>query len=174
MTVEVLKSGAITNLDASPMVVNTSGIGGLTRLHTIDGSVTGTDAKTSPSLYRLVRLRSNAIVKHLNIKLDAAVTTFTVDIGCYYSDGVADGTPPGSSGLIVVDDVFGSAIALAAQVTFLDLAGNLTAAQLDKELWDVLSLSTDPGGFFDIMLTTTTTNSGAPVVYCEAQIAAGS
>ncbi len=178
MTTEALKSGAVTNLDASPMVVNSSGIGGLSRLHAINGSVTATTAKTTGSTYQLVRVRSNAIVKHLDVKLDAAVTTFTADFGCYYSTGSADGTLAANAGSAVNStsgsQLFGAAVALASQVTFIDLAQNLTAAKLDKELWDACGLSTDPGGFFDIVATTTTTTSGAPIVYTEAQIAAGS
>lgn len=174
MATEALKSGAVTNLDASPVVMNTSGFGGLANLKALDGSVTGTTGVTAGSTYQLVRVRSNAVVKHLYMKLDAPVTTFTGDVGCYYSTGANDGTLSANSGTAVNSTtgsrLFGAAVAFAAQVTFIDLAQNLTAANLDKELWSACGLTTDPGGFFDIVITTTATTSGAPIVYAEAQI----
>lgn len=171
MTTEALKSGAVTNLDASPVVVNTAGIGGLARLKAVDGSVTATTGKTSGSTYQLVRVRSNAIVKHLMVKLDAGVTTFAGDVGFYYSTGSNDGTLAANSGTKVGSgQEFGAAVDLHAQTTFVDLCNNVAAAKMDKEAWDLAGLSTDPGGFFDIVITNTSTNSGAPVVYAEAQL----
>lgn len=171
MATEALKSGAVTNSDASPVVYNTSGIGGLSHLKALDGSVTGTTGVTSGSTYQMVRVRSNAIVKHLYAKLDASVTTFTGDVGFYYSTGTNDGTQVGKSGKVGTGQEFGAAVAFASQTTFIDLAQNVTAAKLDKEAWDLAGLASDPGGFFDIVITTTATNSGAPVAYMEAQIA---
>lgn len=179
MALEYLKSGAITNLDASPMVVNSAGSGGMTRLHVLDGSVTATTAGTIGSTYQLVRVRSNAIVKHLYIKLNATVTEFDADIGYYYSTAIADGTQPGNQNAVApavkvgTGQEFGAAVILDADVTFVDHCNGVTAANLDKEAWAVAGLATDPGGFFDICLTLTDTTIGAPVVYAEAQIATG-
>lgn len=174
MTTEALKSGAITNLDASPRVVNTNGIGGMSRTKLVDGSVTATTGKTTGGTYQLVRLPSNAIVKHLRIKLDATVTTFDGDVGCYYSTGANDGTLAANSGTKVNSTtggaLFGAAIDFHSQATFTDLCNSMTAAKLDKELWDACGLTVDPGGFFDIVLTNTSTTSGAPVIYCEAEV----
>lgn len=177
MTTEALKSGAITNLDASPMVFNTAGIGGRARTNLIDGSVTATTGKTAGATYQMVRVRSNAIVKHLRMKLDAGVTTFAGDVGCYYSTGANDGTLPANSGAAVNStsgsQLFGAAVDLHTQTTSTDLCNSLTAAKLDQELWAACGLATDPGGFFDIVITITSTTSGAPVIYCEVETVGG-
>lgn len=176
MATEAVKSTSITNADTNPPVINTAGLGGIARLRAVDGSVTGTTAVTSGSTYQLVRVRSNDIVKHLYVKLNAAVTTFTGDVGYYYSDaplsGLIDGTLKANAGAKVnTGQEFGAAVAFASQATFLDLCNNVSAANLDKEAWAVAGLSSDPGGFFDIVVTTTATTSGAPVLYAEAQLA---
>ncbi len=176
---EFLKSGVITNLDASPMVVNSAGQGGATRLHVIDSAVTVVTAAVS-STYQLVRLRSNAVVKHLYIKLDATAVEFDADIGCYYSTAVGDGTLPTYASLAPPTQVngttgsqlFGAAVVLDADVTFVDHAAGLSAATLDKELWSACGLTTDPGGFFDIVLTSTGAPSGTPTIYTEVWFAA--
>lgn len=175
MATEPLKSGTITNLDTSPMVVNTAGFGGITRLKSVNGSVTATTGMLLGSTYQMVRLRSNAVVKHLYVKLDATVTEFDGDVGCYYSTGPNDGTLAANAGAAVNSttgsQLFGAAVSFDGQNTFVDLCNNVTAAKLNKELWDACGLTTDPGGFFDIVITTTDTTSGAPIIYMEAQIA---
>ncbi len=172
MATETLKSGPITNLDASPMVVTTAGFGGLDRANIINGSVSPTAGTTAPSIYQIIRVRSNAVVKHLMAKLDNTVATFAGDVGCYYSTNAPkDGTPQGTAGTLVgVGQEFGAGIDFSAMDVYTDLANGLTAAQLNMELWQVCGKATDPGGFFDICITTTATTTGSPVVYFEAEI----
>lgn len=171
MATEALKSTAITNLDASPVTRLVPGVGGTAYLRHGDGSLTATTGQLSQSTYQLARIPTRAIIKQARVKLDAGVTTFTADCGFYYSTSTTDGTPAGNRGTQVSgttgSHVLGTAVVLANQTTFLDLAQNLTAANLDKKVWDAIGLATDPGGYFDFVLTTTTTNSGAPVVYGE-------
>lgn len=172
MATEALKSTPVTNSDASPVVRNTAGLGGLAKLATADGSVTATTAMTAGSTYQMIRVMSNAKVKHLFAKLDAAVVTFTGDVGFYYSTGTNDGTLAANAGTKVgTGQEFGAAVAFAAQTTFVDLCNNVTAAKMDKEAWDLAGKATDPGGMFDIVITTTATTSGAPVVYMAAELA---
>lgn len=169
MATEAVKSTPITNLDATPVVVNTAGRGAPGYLQHVEGSAAFTSGPTSGSTYKLARVRTNVKVKSVKIWLDAAVTTFTGDIGIYYSDSTVDGTSTANQGVEVNSStsLFGSAVALAAVVEpteYVNEAGNMTGAKRLLELWDAAGLSADPGGYFDLVVTTTATNSGAGVV----------
>ena len=173
MTTEVLASTAINNLNSTPPVPNTPSTGGAVISRHMDGSVTATTGKTSGSVYQLLRLPSNARLKEAKLKLDAGVTTFTADVGFYYSNSATDGTPSSLQGTKVNSttgsQILGAAQDLHAQTTFLELTAGLAAANFDKRLWELCGLTTDPHCPFDLCLTNTTTNSGAPVVYAAAK-----
>jgi hypothetical protein len=171
-----VKSVAIANIDASPSVLNTKGFGGAARLHSVGSTTTGTSGVTAGSIYQLVRIRSNAVIKHLRIKLDNVVTVFMGDVGFYYSTGASDGTLAQNSGTAVNgaagSQLFGAAIDFSNQTTSIDLTDNLPGATMNLELWQACGLTSDPGGFFDVVITTVATNNGVPVVYTEAQYTA--
>ena len=175
MTIEALKTTAITNLDATP-AVRTTNYGA--RSEKAFGSILATTAYTVGSTYRLVRLPSNAVLQALSFWLDAAVTTFTGDVTLYYSDQSADGTDS-SSGLVTAH-VIATAYAFAAVTTPTDvfLGGNIkganvwtatpTAGTYGDPLWKLAALASDPGGFMDVTIVTTATTSGAPQINCAA------
>lgn len=172
MTTEALKTSVITNLDANPPVRASAGKGAAGVVREIDGALTVTDTKTAGSTYRMVRIPSNAKVKHVRAWLQAAVTTFTADIGLYYSSSDYDGTQDDLQSDVIDADFFGSAVALAAIVTPTDYTHEsavYTAADRLLPIWEAAGLSADPGGFFDIALTTTATTDGAavPILECE-------
>lgn len=172
MTTEALKSAVITNLNATPPVRATTGTGAAGMLRSVDGTLTATTGKTTGSVYRMVRVPSNAKVKHVFACLDAAVTTFDADIGLYYSDNTQDGTQATLQGTVISAAFFASAVDLHAIITPTDYVFEATtnvAAKRLQPLWQAAGLSSDPGGFFDIALTSTSTTSGAPVVHLEAQ-----
>ncbi len=170
MAAEALKSLAITNADATPVVFSTGGIGAPARLMSISGKVTATTATTVGSTYQMVRVPSNIIPKRLFIKLDATVTEFDADIGWYYSTEPSGGhTTLTAVNTTVGSQFFGAAIVLDADITFVEHSSGLlpTSAMLGKELWDACGLTVDPGGNFDLVLTSTDTTTGAPVIYAE-------
>lgn len=169
MPSEALKTTVITNLDASPPLRPTSGFGGSGRVEHVDGVITTTTGKTSGSTYRMARVPSNAIIKDIKAWLDAAATTLTGDIGVYYSSA-GDGTSTGNTGLVIDADFFASAVALGAVVTKTEYStesGTYTGAKRKQPLWQAVGLTADPGGFFDIVLTTTATNSDAATLNVE-------
>lgn len=173
MATEIVKSLAITNLDATPMVRNTTGKGGEGELRIVSGSATVTNGVTAAgaSYYRLCRIPSNAKVKRVSMWLDAAGTTITGDIGLYYSDSLTDGTltGQGNTGAVINADHFGSAVALAAIITPTEYTTEATTylgVDLDLPVWNTSAsgLTVDPGGFFDVAFTlTSTAGSGAQV-----------
>lgn len=85
-------SGAITNLDATPIVRNSGGGYAFGHVQTAIATITPTASQATSVLNRLVRIPSNAIVRKVSILLDAAATTLTGNIGLWYSDNTNDGT----------------------------------------------------------------------------------
>ena len=172
MATENVLATALTNLDASPPVNQTPSTGGPAPLRVIDGNVTATSGPTAGSTYKILRVPSAAVMKSAKMKLDASVATFTGDIGFYHSDSTSDNTTSANQGTKVNGNtgsqLFGAAVALAAQTTFLDLMAGIAGAKFDQPLWQVCGLTTDPRDYFDLVITTTATNSGAPVVYAQA------
>src|SRR4051812_23369989 len=146
MATEALKSTPITNLDATPPLDTSPGMGGLGLLRSVEGSVTATTAVTLGSTYRMCRVPSNAKIKHIYVGLDATVTTFTVDIGAYYSTSTVDGTSAANvaaAATAISAAFFGSAIALASIVTptdYVNESGTNTAAKRMQPLWQALAL----------------------------------
>lgn len=174
MATEALKSTAITNLDATPVVPNTVGQGAAGRLQTINAFVTTTSGVTVGSTYRMVRIPTNAKVKHVFWE-SAAMTQGSFDVGIYYSDSTVDGTTPANQGVIVPTTgsaFFGSAVSAASAVAMTDItneSGNYTVANRNKELWDALALTSDPGGFFDIVFVSTNTITAGALFGVEVQ-----
>lgn len=177
MTTEALKSTAITNLDASPIVANTAGHGAGGALRQIDGYVTVSASMAAGSTYRLVRLPSKAIIKHMFFESEAQGAG-KFNLSAYYSDSTTDGTPSASTGVIVPttgDQFWASDIDCASAVKSIDEineSGNYTWALRQKQLWDALGLTSDPGGFFDVVavvhttdVTTGTGKLGVSVLY---------
>ena len=111
MAADTLKSTSVTNLDAFPVVTDTSGQGAGGYLRAISDYVTPTTGGlgNTSSVYRMVRLPTQAIVKGGQLRTKTALDTggssasLTVDLGAYYSDaysagGIIDGTPIANSG----------------------------------------------------------------------------
>lgn len=179
MTTEALKSATITSLDATPPVRKSVGAGGAGDLEVISEVATATTGKTAGSTYQLVRLPSNCYLKHLFVWIDGSVTTFDGDVTLYYSTAAFDGTQVALSGTAVASHIFITAKDWHTAAAPLDLmaksnGGNLAASARMQPLWQAAGLSSDPGGFFDVTLVSTSTTSGAPIVSCEAQYVFGS
>ncbi len=173
MTTEALKSTAITNLDASPVVANTAGRGAGNRLHCITGFVTVSASMAAGSTYRLVRLPSNCVVKQVLFESEAQGAG-KFNLSAYYSDSTTDPRPD-LQGLIVPttgDQFWASDIDCASAVSLQDKtneSGNYTLDKRNKELWDALGLTTDPGIPIDVVAvihtTDVTTGTGKLGVY---------
>lgn len=163
MTTEALKSTPITNLDASPIVTNTAGIGAPGSLKVDSAFVTVSASMAAGSTYRLVRVPSNAIIKKIDFESEAqGAGKFNLSV--YYSDSTKDGTSPANTGVIVAttgDQFFASDIDCASAVVATDKtneSGNYTLNLRNKHLWDALALTSDPGGFLDIVAVVHTTD----------------
>jgi hypothetical protein len=123
-----------------------------------------------------VRVPSTAIIKRLTLE-SGAQGAGKINLSVYYSSSTVDGTQSSLQGVIVPttgDQFFASDVDLASAVLPTDVtneSGNYTADKRVKRLWDALGLTSDPGGFFDIVAvvhtTAITTGTGVIRLACE-------
>ncbi len=102
------------------------------------------------STYRLVRVKSSCRVCSLFVVNDA-LTSSAFNIGLYVPNG----------GAAVNATLFGSAVSLASAGRSELLTGAITAANIEKRIWELLGLSKDPYTDYDLVFTTTTAATAA-------------
>lgn len=181
MATSHLKSTPITNLDATPVVISTTGEGASGYLRTVEGFAIPLAADAAGSTYQLVRVPSRAVLKDAVFRSEAQGAG-KVQLSVYYSDSTVDGTAAANQGLVVPSTGAGFVsddIDCASAVAATDKLGGGTApgwnlSMHNKQLWDALGLTADPGGFFDIVavvhttaVTTGTGRLGVSVGYVE-------
>lgn len=173
MSADTLKSASITNLDSTTLTPNTSGEGGGAIMREISDFVTPTTGGLgdTTSTYRILRLPSNVVLKELRLsaaaRLDSggASAALTVDVGAYYSDSPNnDGTSGANSGAVISDNCFLDAHSFATTLDSvasgvakpgdmnIDAMGNLNRNLITSQLWKQVGLSSDPGGYIDIVV----------------------
>lgn len=157
MAVDHVKSTYVTNLDAG--TANTSGRGAPGPMREVSAWATAVTSSSVASTYQLCRLPSNCKVKSIMFE-SAAQTAGAFDLGVYYA---TDGTGNKPTSLVAADAVnqtlFATAINCATAVTIQEVVNESTVYTIDKRnqpLWQAAGLSSDPGGFFDLVATVTT------------------
>lgn len=143
MAAENLKSGSITNRDATPSVFNT-GQGGVVRKvwGTLEGA--GGDAG---STYRFCSIPSNArAIRAWLATDDLSGAGATLDLGLYQTTA--------NGGAVVDADFFASAVDVAtAAVAFTEVTWERAATRIsdmEKPLWEQLGLSADSQRDYDV------------------------
>lgn len=102
------------------------------------------------STYRVCRIKSSCRVCSLFVVNDA-LTTSAYNIGLYAVNG----------GAAVNATLFGSAVSLATAGRSELLTGAITAANIEKRVWELLGLAKDPYVDYDLVFTTTTAATAA-------------
>jgi hypothetical protein len=172
MAVVTTKSLSIVNADATPIVATSIGEGAPGFLKSVNDSLTAVVGDSIASLYKVVRIPTNAKIKQVLLNYPTASTAGAADIDVFFSDSATDGTQPSLAGGVVqitgpVDNkLFGAAVTLTGVFTQKDVTfQNPTVFLLNHmnlPLWQVLvnigatQFSADPGGYFDIGLKLTT------------------
>ena len=160
MAVEHLKSTAITNLDATPVVAQTIGEGAPGFLRHAGGYATVSASASVGSTYQLARIPSNAKVKSVIFESEAQGAG-KVQLGFYYSSSTVDGTAVANQGTVVSGSVafISGDIDCTSAVTRAGYtgAGSYTMDKRTQPIWQALGLATDPGGFLDLVATVHTT-----------------
>ena len=158
MAVEHVKSTPVTNADATPVVANTTGKGASATVREVEGYVTIPASASVDSTFRIVRVPTSAKIKSVVIESEAQ-TAGKVDVGVYYPTSGKTGLPDLAANAIDQDFV-ADVVDLASAVAPTDItneAGFYTLDERDDPLWQAVGLSSDPGGYFDIVLTVKTT-----------------
>lgn len=147
MAVANTKSTQITNADATPRLLTTSYIaGGLKRISR--GTVETLVTDDAASVYRLVRLPSNAVIDHIWLASDAITGASASDVGVYQT---AD-----NGGAVVDADFFATDVDISSATAFTDVILEATVtdkAKVEYRLWELLGLTTDPVRDYDIAVT---------------------
>jgi hypothetical protein len=160
MAVDHVKSTPVTNLDASPVLINTAGEGGPAPLISVSsGDVLGVASSSINATYQFVRVPSNCKVKQL-IFDSGAQAAGAMDIGVYYATDGEGGKPTALLAAAAISQAFfASAVALTSlsqPTDVTDESGTYTPGKRNQPLWQAVGLATDPGGYFDIVGTLTT------------------
>lgn len=171
MAADTLKSVSITALDimnasAGPIQAVTSGEGAAGFLKETGDYVTPTAAglDNTGSTYKLVRLPFNAKVKDITLYSDgplATDTTLTLDVGAYYSDSTVDGTPAALQGTAISVNCFAAVLTgfQSSAVGPVYALSNFPVLERNEYLWSALGLSSNPGGFVDVVVAVHTADS---------------
>lgn len=143
MSAENLKSGSITNRDATPAVLSNSQGAAVRRVW---GKIEGAGGDAG-STYRFCQIPSNAKAIRVFFACDdLSGAGATLDLGLYQTTA--------NGGAVVDADFFASAIDVAtAALVFAEQTYERSATRFDtleQALWEQLGLSADPGRFYDV------------------------
>lgn len=148
MAVANTKSTHITNADASPPVLTNSYIAKGAVCSTV-GTVETLAADDASSVYRLVRMPSNAKPLSLLLGTDAITGATQADVGVYQTAG--------NGGAVVDADFFATDVDISTAATvFTEVMLEATVtdiSKVEKRLWELLGLSADPMRDYDICVT---------------------
>lgn len=171
MPTDTLSSQSIANLDAFPVVANTSGQGARATLMEVADNVTPTalGLQATASKYKMVRLPTYCKLLEVVVNADARPDTGTglaLDVGAYYSDSTVDGTPTALQGTAISVNALAAILAFNAAWTWVHADASLTNLAKTQPLWQALGLASDPGGFIDLVIavhTAATTGVSTPI-----------
>lgn len=116
------------------------------------------------SIHRVMRIPSNANVRSIKLTTGDATTAGAFNLGLYYPADYYDADLAGDA---IDVDLFASAFALTggpfekAELAF--ESAEYSVAEQQQPLWQAAGLTADPGGYFDLAVTVSTTYNGAAV-----------
>lgn len=152
MAVETLKGVGVTNRDATPRVLNATGVlEGAGEKCGMDYLASVPASASVGSTIRLGSVPSNCRITDLRLTSDAQ-TAGAFDVGVYRT--TADG------GAVVDQDFFATAVSCASAVVNSDVLNESTTNTIAKQsqpLWQALGMTSDPKSQLDLVLTCATT-----------------
>lgn len=111
---ENLKSNTVTNYDAQPIIVGTTGEGTTGKEKVQTDFVNPTASNTQWSTYRLCRFPTDCSIKHVWLfqsGIDTTTAAATMDFNVAFSDATDDGTPTSFQGTIPSNKLDGTSLA---------------------------------------------------------------
>lgn len=174
MVADALKGNGITNLDGSSGVITTNSPDaygpGLTNVVADFVTPTTGGLADTTSTYKMVRLPSAVCLRELVLRAAARLDTggasaaFLVDVGAYYSDSKTDGTVVANQGTSISANCFLAAHSFATTLDsvasgvakpgdlIIDAMQGVNANLIGSPLWKQVGLTSDPGGFIDVVV----------------------
>ena len=143
MAVANTKSTQITAADASPPTLTNSYISAGILRESV-GTVETLAADDAGSLYRLVRVPSNARISSILLATDAITSASSAEVGVYQT---------AENGAAVVDRDEFATVDISSASAFTEVLNEAVATEIDaveKRLWDKLGLTADPVRDYDI------------------------
>lgn len=164
MAVVDTKSTYVTNADATPVELNPSYQNGTLREQV--ATIEATSGDSIGSTYRMLRVFSGWRISDLIIDSDDIGTTAAADVGLYDVASV-------NAGAVVDADFFASALSLSggalAATNITHESAVIDVANKGKRIWEQLALTTDPGKWYDIVLTLTAATDAAGTITLRAR-----
>lgn len=156
MTVDALKSEAITNAIATPRVLTDAHLAGGILRESVGSITAPTAAAEATSKYFFCRVPSNARISQVLWSSPDFTTAGAVNVGIWQT--------PENGGAVVDADLFAAALALqSGPYQNLDItyqSTEYTVAESEKMLWEVLGLTTDPKRDYDVVAQVSTAFDG--------------
>jgi hypothetical protein len=170
MSTVTTKTDLVTNLDATPKVMNPLYLmGGVLREQV--GTVEIAAADDNGSKYILGRVHSSWRISEITLFNDAITSGTDFDLGLYRTaeDGAAavdanafsDGVSLASASLTGVQHLFEGGSAVGVE-------------DIEQQVWQMAGQSSDPGLWYDVVLNSTTNGSGAGTVSMRLRYIANS
>lgn len=150
MATDTVKTTAITNLDATPVVRANSWVHGGNAKHFV-GTVEATAGAAPTSTYRFYRIGSWMRPSSLRVAMDA-ISAGAFDLGLYRT--AADGGAVVDSSILASTVSAGTAT-LATEVLY----KGKDIANAEKRVWELLGLTVDPNLEYDVTATVITAQS---------------
>lgn len=147
MAVANTKSTHITNADATPPVLTSDYIS-RGALYEAVGTVETLAADDASSVYRLVRVPSNARITSILLASDAITGATASDVGVYQT--AANG------GAVVDADEFANDVNISGATAFTEVINQAVAAEIsdvEKRLWEKIGETADTLRDYDICVT---------------------
>ncbi len=159
MAVANTKSTLITNADATTPTLSAAHLGGLQRPV---GVVEVAAADDDTSVYRFFRVHSSDRIHQLLLLNDAITAGTAYHVGLHQT--AANG------GAAADEDLFATSVDLSsARVAPLDVLHEaLNIDKAEKQIWELLGLSSDPGRDYDVTMTGATVGSAAGTIVLKA------
>lgn len=157
MAVANTKSTAVTNLDATPPVMNGQHLmGGV--LREARGTVEIAAADCNTSVYRMVRVHSSWLISEIKRFNDAITSGTDFDVGLYETAE--------NGGTVKNINCFADAVSLAsASVTgtqdMFEAGADEGVEDLEKKVYEYAGETSDPNRFYDLCYTGVAVGSGA-------------
>jgi hypothetical protein len=159
------KSNTVTNLDATPRVMNpTYLMGGILKEQV--GTVEIAAADDNNSVYRVGRVHSSWRISEI-IRYNDAITS-----GADFDVGIYDTAENGAA--VININCFADAVSLVSgSVTgtrdLYEAGSDVGVEDIEQRVWEMAGLTEDPGKFVDVCYTGVTVGSGAGTLSVKIQ-----